>query len=159
MPQQTKTEALEELARLIRRDILNGTARLNETWWFDDDTKMQDRIAHVLLDYSDEEKPTELNKVSYNSRLDVFCAQIDALTEKCAALVVENAGLHKQCDQLRINMGRLESLRIDADMSDPQPGKLLVVRLDDDDAASMRAGTSICAGQRRRVGFLVGGDE
>lgn len=86
MPQQTKTEALEELARLIRRDILNGEAPLNETWWFDDDTKMQDRIAHVLLDYSDEEKPTGPTLEEYN-------ALTAALTEKCVALVVENKRL------------------------------------------------------------------
>lgn len=148
MPQQTKTEALEELARLIRRDIMNGTARLNETWWFDDDTKMQDRIAHVLLDYSDEEKPTELDVAGYN-------AEIDRLTEKCAALVVENKRLREDA---------APTLRIDTDMSDPQPGKLLVVRLDDDDMG--RAWTPLGEwGDRgretqnfwpeQRVGFLV----
>lgn len=196
MPQQTKTEALEELARLIRRDIMNGTARLNETWWFDDDTKMQDRIAHVLLDYSDEEKPTELSKVSYNSRLDVFCAQIDELTEKCAALVVERDQLRRQMvsfveDPAQIStpfgllpinsagMRRLldeivtlreardaTPLRIDTDMSDPQPGKLLVVRLDADDvgrgwvelgdlAENGRGKDTQNFWPEQRVGFLV----
>ncbi len=54
MPQQTKTEALEEIARKMRRDILDGTAPLDGVWWWTDDVKMQDRIAHVLLDYNDE---------------------------------------------------------------------------------------------------------
>ena len=172
MPQQTKTEALEELARLIRRDILNGEAPLNGVWWFDDDTRMQDRIAHVLLDYSDEEKPTELDKVSYNSRLDVYLAEIQRLTEKCAALVVERDRIKAQfaeafgeqreraidkmtkplVDHAQEMMKRgispelarvgaaflgavdkAPTLRIDTDMSNPQPGKLLVVRLDADD--------------------------
>lgn len=147
MPQQTKTEALEELARLIRRDIMNGTARLNETWWFDNDTKMQDRIAHVLLDYSDEEKPEEIDKVCYNSRLDVFCGQIDELNEKCAALVVENK---------RLADDKTPTLRIDPDMSDPQPGKLLVVRVAEWDIHSLRLpskGLSFFTTQF--VGFLV----
>lgn len=203
MPQQTKTEALEEIARLIRRDILNGEAPLNGVWWFNDDTKMQDRIAHVLLDYSDEEKPTELDKVCYNSRLDVFSAEIQRLTEKCAALVVERDQMHRQLVSLveapaqistpfgllpinSAGMRRLidefvkvrdlylginaaahsetPTLSIDPDMSDPQPGKLLVVRLDADDVGRAWVPLGEVDGDGRstqnfwpeqRVGFLV----
>lgn len=174
MPQQTKTEALEQIARLIRRDILNGEAPLNGVWWFDDDTKMQDRIAHVLLDYSDEEKPTGPTLEEYN-------ALTAALTEKCAALVVENkrlsgyasddwghpasdGGTSTECGVAKPERYDNSTLRIDPDMSDPQPGKLLVVRLDADDIG--RAWTPLGEwGDRgretqnfwpeQRVGFLV----
>lgn len=283
MPQQTKTEALEELARLIRRDIMNGTARLNETWWFDDDTKMQDRIAHVLLDYSDEENtpapPKEKPITSdFAALLQEFGPppfvttsgaalswlhdqilktdraadertekaqreankQIDALNEKCAALVVErdqlrrqmvsfvedpaqistpfgllpinSAGMRRLLDEIvelrderdhikaqfaeafgeqrerafdkmakpldLTEMARVldecgvakpgrydnSTLRIDTDMSDPQPGKLLVVRLDADDVgrAWVPLGEMSDRGREtqnfwpeQRVGFLV----
>lgn len=180
MPQQTKTEALEELARLIRRDIMDGTAPLNGVWWFTDDVRLQDRIAHVLLDYSDEEKPEEIDKVCYNSRLDVFCGQIDELTEKCAALVVERDAIGRELGESRRALAEefkasqrakpeAGTLRIDTDMSDPQPGKLLVVRLDDDDVGRAWMLTSALHRERGEdaqpfwpsqfVGFLVGGDE
>lgn len=195
MPQQTKTEALEELARLIRRDIMNGTARLNETWWFDDDTKMQDRIAHVLLDYSDEERvspaatptmspvatstlgallqefgpekfvttgPTiagatlswmheQIEKAERNAN-----KQIDELTEKCAALVVEREQAKASWNTVTSYLLEKATLRIDPDMSDPQPGKLLVVRLEKDDCTDMIAGDKRLVLYREQfVGFLV----
>lgn len=91
MPQQTKTEALEELARLIRRDIMNGTARLNETWWFDDDTRMQDRIAHVLLDYSDEAVADD-----HTRRINGMVEELRQRDETITELAVERDQLHRQ---------------------------------------------------------------
>jgi hypothetical protein len=76
MPQQTKTEALEEIARKMRRDILDGTAPLDGVWWWTDDVKMADRIAHVLLDYSDDEALTIDN---LNRQLDEAHAQMVSL--------------------------------------------------------------------------------
>lgn len=51
-----------------------------------------------LLGGSDEE---ELSKVSYNAYIDVFSGEIDRLTEKCAALVVERNKANESFAKMR----------------------------------------------------------
>lgn len=102
--------------------------------------------------------------------------QLDELTEKCAALVVENKRLldstvrnHSGASLSMLIESELKAsqrakpeapaLRIDPDISDPQPGKLLVVRLDVSDVDHMKADThpTVTLGFFRHqfVGFLV----
>lgn len=99
--------------------------------------------------------------------------QLDELTEKCAALVLENkrlreddeperkpldvAAMNRALDAAGVPPVRQEpTLRIDPDMSDPQPGKLLVVRLDAVDVTDIRCDESdLCIKSQQFVGFLV----
>lgn len=94
MPQQTKTEALEEIARKMRRDILDGTAPLDEAWWWTDDVKMQDRIAHVLLDYDRDDEPTLRKQlVEMESLLASARQSRDEAVRACAQLRESNVAL------------------------------------------------------------------
>jgi len=96
--------------------------------------------------------------------------QLDELTEKCAALVVERDAIGRELGESRRALAEefkasqrakpeTATLRIDTDMSDPQPGKLLVVRLDVSDVDHMKADThpTVTLGFFRHqfVGFLV----
>lgn len=105
--------------------------------------------------------------------IDVYLAEIQRLNEKCAALVAENrrireddepeqkpldvAAMNRALDAAGVPPVKQEStLRIDPDISDPQPGKLLVVQLDDEDANDIRCDEgSLCIKSQQFVGFLV----
>jgi hypothetical protein len=94
MPQQTKTEALEEIARKMRRDILDGTAPLDGVWWWTDDVKMQDRIAHVLLDYDRDDEPTLRKQlIEMESLLASARHSRDEAVRACAQLRESNVAL------------------------------------------------------------------
>lgn len=99
-------------------------------------------------------------------QLDKLRLECATLTEENARLAIENAesrkaaaGLFATCERLRSEREaavaeRVVYANVDTSLEDPRVGKLLVVRIDDNDALAMRQGKGFRALTEQFVGWL-----